>query len=340
MSFHWTQKNICLQSSGYERLQSVSAPLVISLKKNVYWLIVRFNTSGHLDVFRGDGSATGWRRQRGAEHIQTADTPGGAASSDGKTVLLVYRDFWKGQLLWSFWTEDHGWCGNRIIQIPIAKHNPLTLNSNGRGPCVVFCQQQYWIFYVDEEQQLCSVSFSRFNQATGLPVWKIPRTYVSCPTVADGRPTVVIRNLEEEKPTLSVYYHSVKGLACLVLDMQENRIQCYSFGPNYLHGFRGSPVILDFHCLHLFYRNHKNRICWYICQEEVQKMSWTQASDVDLLGIKSSHAPTCYVNEDGELCVLCATHPNFLGDLHFGYSEKPALRFNALAFEKEPHTHG
>lgn len=330
MSFRWKSKNArCVQSYIEDNLQSVSAPLVVSLRPTCVWLIVRFNTSGFLDVFQGDGGALSWRRQKDVPHIRTADSPGGAASADGKTVLLVYRDFWGSHLLWSFWAEQHGWCGNRPIQIPLHKQSPLFLESNGRGPVVVFSEQQYWVFYVNEERHLCSITLDKFSSKTGLPLWKMPRAYTGCPDVKDGKPCVLARD-----HTLSVYYHSVKGLACLVLDAVSGAtLQCYSLGPHYLSGFRGSPTIVDFHCLHLFYRNPKNRVCWYICQEDVQKRCWTQASDMDLLGIKSSHAVACYVNADKELCVLAATHPSFLGDLHFSYSEKPAIRQSVLGFE-------
>lgn len=268
-------------------------------------------------------------------YVQTADTPGGAASSDGKTMLLVYRGFWRCHLLWSLWTEQGGWTGNRLIQLPMKKNPPLLLESNGRGPTVVFCDQQYWVFYVDDDEHICSVSFSTIHTSSGLPLWKMPRTYVNCASVADGRPCVLPKRQEGERSQLCVYYNSTQGLACLVLDSNGSTLKFYSYGRSYLDGFQGSPTLFSFHCLHLFYRNHKNKLCWYTCQEQVTKHAWTQASDVDLLGLQSCHAAACYVNADGELCVLCSTHPSLWAELHTAYSEQPAIRCNTLLFHKQ-----
>ena len=170
MAFIWKVKNRCCKDNEQQTLlSSVSAPLIIKQNEESIWLFTRSTQNGIIDVFRENKDGVSWIKQDVLNDIRSSDTPGGAASSDGCSMLLVYRGFWRTHFLWSLWTNDV-WKGNELL----LTEDSQTITGNGRGPAVIFFNSAYWIFYVNDKQQLCSIVFEKIDSNSFRPVWKGP----------------------------------------------------------------------------------------------------------------------------------------------------------------------
>lgn len=311
MAFKWLQKNqLCRDCSG-NVISCFAAPLAVKQNQNNVWLFNRSTLNGHIDTFRNG------ERQHVLQYIRSTDSPGGAASRDGRTMLLVYRGFWSNRLLWSLWTESSGWHGNYVIQ---------GVETNGRGAAVAFFKDKYWVFYVNEKRRLCSVSFNEIDSTHYLPVWSSECMYADT-CVLDGRPCCVVA----EQKLYVCYCNDCGGVSLLTIKGASRRhkvitlksqLDCYSWS--------GTPTLAYYGgFLHLFIRDRRHSVlCWYIKQ---YKGRWVSATDACVLDIRSRHGCSAYENEKHQLVLLCSTHGNIFDEMLQG--SHAALRQNILQFE-------
>jgi len=315
MTFVWSSKNEFVQHDGcMKSIQSVAAPLLIRQSPQRLWLFTE-PCRGTIEAYSCYEGFM-WMRQHTLP-IQSVDTPGGAASSDGKSMLLVYRGYWKHHFLWYMWTGDM-WYGNKTISV-----EGSVPRGNGRGPAVAFFSGSYWVFYVNKDSHLCSFRFEEMDQMTNGPLWTQHSVYR--PThVMEGRPCVVV-----DSPTrLSVCVTCTDCVAFLILSSTGSCKRYYIKTP----GIIGSPCLspyLVYRTRHLFFRDRRGRLCWWMQQTDG---NWSRASCVD--DIHTAHAPACYASM-GRIILLCSTEPAVWKELDW-YSgvDGRVLRASVLEFKR------
>lgn len=304
MTFVWARQNEkCTHENGEKEITSISAPLVIKQSHDKFWLFTRAYHDGMVQSYTGSGESN-WDYE-GELEIRTPDTPGGASSSDGNTLLLVYRGYWRHHFLWYLWKSSI-WYGNEIITVD--RHIPI---GNGRSPAVTFFSGSYWIFYSNRKHKLCSFKFSSVNTegAHNNPIWTDHSVYDGS-LVSDGKPCLVVY-----QDLLHVYYtYGMCRVMCIAL-----RSDGSICGTSEIKtpGIMGSPTVFPWETgIELLFFRSGNKLNWWIFQNG----AWSRAASA--VEIRTSHAVACYYSSESRLLnLLCSREPSLLKQLDY-YSEK------------------
>lgn len=303
MAFLWSSKEQRCCDSNNRVIASVSTPLILCRESSAQWLFTRRTRHGGVEVYRG--SENSWHYQQSLP-IKTADSPGGAFSGDGESLLLVHRGFWSHHFLWSLWSGGF-WSGNQIISVDGSEPE-----SGGRGPVVIFFCNCFWIFYSDSKGRLCSFQCSVENFMT----WSTLRMY-SPVYIADGKPCVFVA-----EAMIQVCYN-IGGAVCVIGISESGTVRSHRHIKT--DEILGTPTLTPTIAgvQHLFYRTRCNRLGWWMYQAG----KWARAAFEDI----TTHHAICYYIIGTSIHVFCCIEPGLLQGLHLSGVQNE-LHFNLLTF--------